>query len=158
MKGIAAFALVVWMAAAQAADVPPVRYPEGYRSWQHVKSMVIEPGHPLSGLVEGLHHIYANPAAMAGYRTGRYADGAVIVFDLLQPVKGDRAVTEGDRKAVIVMQKNRKLYAATGGWGFEIFPGSSRTDRQVGNKAAEMCFACHTARKAQDYVFSEYRN
>lgn len=158
MKSIAALTMAVFLTAAQAAEVTPVRYPVGYRAWQHVKSMVIEPGHPLSGLVEGLHHIYANPKALAGYRSGQYADGAVIVFDLLQPVKGDRAVTEGDRKAVIVMQKNRKLYAATGGWGFEVFAGNSKTDRQVGNKAAETCYACHTQRKAQDYVFSEYRN
>jgi hypothetical protein len=119
--------------------------------------MIIEPGHPLAGLVEGLHHIYANPKAMAGYRAGKFADGAVIVFDLLTPVHGDKAVTEGARKAVIVMQKDARAYADTGGWGFEVFAGDSRTERKVGAAAKEACFACHTAQKSRDYVFSELR-
>jgi hypothetical protein len=142
---------------ASAATTPAVAFPEGYRSWQHVKSMIIEPGHPLAGLVEGLHHIYANPKALAGYRSGKYADGAVIAFDLLTPVKGDKAVTEGARKAVVVMQKNSKAFAATGGWGFEVFAGDSKSDRQIGAKAKETCFACHTAQQQRGYVFSELR-
>ncbi|MCC7464134.1 MAG: cytochrome P460 family protein [Gammaproteobacteria bacterium] len=141
-----------------AADAPAVPYPAGYRTWQHVKSMLIEPGHPLAGLVEGLHHIYANPQALAGYRSGRYRDGAVIVLDLLQPLHADRAMTEGARKAVIVMHKDSRRYTATGGWGFEVFAGDSHDDRRVGNQATQQCFACHTARQAQGYVFSEYRN
>lgn len=141
-----------------AADGPaPVPYPEGYRSWQHVKSMLIEPGHPLAGLVEGLHHIYANPQAMEGYEHGRFADGAVIVFDLLEPVLGDRAVTEGVRKAVIVMHKDGQRYATTGGWGFEVFAGESRTERKVGDQATTACFSCHEPEREHDYVFSRYR-
>ncbi len=145
-------------ATAAAAVTPNVAYPEGYRQWQHVKSMIIAPGHPLSGLVEGLHHIYANPKAMAGYRTGKFADGSVIVFDLLTPVQGDKAVTEGARKAVIVMHRSTKAYADTGGWGFEVFAGDSKTERKVGARAKETCFECHAAQQARDYVFSEWRN
>ncbi len=145
-------------APAWAGDAPePVPYPEGYRSWQHVKSMLIEPGHPLAGLVEGLHHIYANPQAMAGYERGRFADGAVIVFDLLEPLKGDRAMTEGARKAVIVMHKDARRYTATGGWGFEVFAGESRTERKVGDQATTACFSCHEPERGHDYVFSRYR-
>ena len=51
----------------------------------------------------------------------------------------------------------RVKYAATGGWGFEGFAGDSRTERVVGANAATACFACHQARKPQDYVFSSYR-
>ena len=149
----------IWASATTLAGetTKPVPYPEGYRAWQHVKSMQIEAGHPLAGLVEGLHHIYANPKAMAGYTRGRFADGAVIVFDLLEPVRGDRAVTEGARKAVIVMHKDRRRYAATGGWGFEVFGGDSRTDRNVGDQAATACFSCHEPQREHDYVFSRYR-
>lgn len=32
-----------------------VPYPQGYRAWQHVKSMVIEPGHPLHASFGGMH-------------------------------------------------------------------------------------------------------
>jgi Cytochrome P460 len=156
-RTLVALLLITATVAAQAGTSADVPYPAGYRNWQHVKSMLIEPGHPLAGLVEGLHHIYANPKAMAGYRRGRFANGAVIVFDLLTPVAGERAMTEGARKAVIVMHRDSRRYAATGGWGFEVFAGDSTSDRQVRDKAATLCFGCHEPERANDYVFSRYR-
>jgi hypothetical protein len=155
MRAIATIASLVLAAAATSADAPQVAYPDGYRSWQHVKSMLIEPGHPLYESFGGLHHIYANEAAMRGYRGGRFADGSVIVFDLLEAVRADHAVTTGKRKVLGVMEKNARRFASTGGWGFEGFKGDSRTERAVGANAAQACFACHTARKQSDYVFSE---
>jgi hypothetical protein len=143
------------MHAANAAD--PVPYPEGYRDWTHVKSMVIEAGHPLFDSFGGLHHLYANDTALRGYREGRFPDGAVIVFDLLAAVSTDHAVTEGARKVLGVMFKDSKRYASTGGWGFEGFVGDSTTERAVGANAATACFGCHTAREGQDYVFSSLR-
>lgn len=137
-----------------AAEVP---YPENYRHWQHVKSMVIEPGHALYGSFGGIHHLYANAKAMAGYRSGKFPDGAVIVFDLLEAKSADHAVTEGSRKVVGVMHRDAKKYAATGGWGFEGFAGDSKTQRAVGDKAATACFACHQAKQQQEFVFSSYR-
>ncbi|MCX7901844.1 MAG: cytochrome P460 family protein, partial [Burkholderiaceae bacterium] len=109
-------ATLAGMINAAAADVP---YPEGYRNWTHVKSMVIEAGHPLYEAFGGIHHIYANAKAISGYRSGKFPDGAVIVFDLLEAKRADHAVTEGARKVVGVMHKDAKKYAATGGWGFE---------------------------------------
>jgi Cytochrome P460 len=151
-------ALVVYATAAVGDAEATVPYPDGYRDWRHVKSMLIEPGHALYAAFGGLHHLYANDEAMEGYRSGRFPDGAVIVFDLLTAVDGEAAVTEGARKVVGVMHKDRARYANTGGWGFEGFVGDSRSERAVGPaKAAEACFACHTARAAQDYVFSEAR-
>jgi hypothetical protein len=143
---------------AGSSDAAQVRYPQGWRQWAHVKSMLIEPGHPLAGLVEGLHHVYANPAALRGYKKRPFPDGAVIVFDLLTPMQGERAMTEGARKAVIVMEKNRRKFAATGGWGYEVFGGDSQTDRKVGANAASACHSCHTAQRERDYVFSDWRN
>jgi len=40
-------------------------------------------GYPLHAAFGGLHHLYANATALAGYRSGRFDDGAVIVFGLL---------------------------------------------------------------------------
>jgi Cytochrome P460 len=135
-----------------------VAYPDGYRGWAHVKSMVIEKGHPLFESFGGIHHIYANASALRGYRSGKFADGSVIVFDLLDATRtNDSAVVEGARKVVGVMHKNSRLYASTGGWGYEGFKGDSRSERVVGAKAAEACHGCHTAQKAKDYVFSSYR-
>ena len=38
---LAALALLVWAVPALSADAPQVPYPDGYRDWRHVKSMVI---------------------------------------------------------------------------------------------------------------------
>jgi uncharacterized ParB-like nuclease family protein len=141
--------------ASAAAD--PVPYPVGYRDWMHVKSMVIQAGHPLYESFGGIHHLYANDKAQQGYRSGRFPDGAVIVFDLLTAVGADNAITEGPRKVVGVMHKDSRRYASTGGWGFEGFAGDSTSERVVSDQAATACFACHEARKASDYVFSESR-
>ena len=142
-------------AAVHAADVP---YPAGYRSWTHVKSMVIEPGHPLHASFGGIHHLYANAKALEGYRSGRFPDGAVIVFDLLEARRADSAVTEGGRKVLGVMHKDSRRWAGTGGWGFEGFAGGDPGKRAVADKAAQACFACHAPQKDRDYVFSALRD
>lgn len=141
-------------AAVHAADVP---YPAGYRSWTHVKSMVIEPGHPLHASFGGIHHLYANAKAMEGYRSGRFSDGSVIIFDLLEARAADHAVSEGKRKVVGVMHRDARKYAATGGWGFEGFVGGNPEQRAVGANAETACFACHAPQKDNSYVFSSWR-
>ena len=155
IAGVFSLALV---GAALAADTRQVPYPSGYRDWQHVKSMIINPGHALYSSFGGIHHLYANDEAMQGYRDGRFPDGAVIVFDLLEAPARDHAITEGARKVVGVMHRDRKKFAATGGWGFEGFAGDSQTQRAVGANAATACFACHQSQRDRDYVFSAYRD
>jgi len=140
------------------AAEPTVPYPAGYRDWYHVKSMVIEEGHPLFASFGGIHHIYANEEAMKGYRSEGFPDGSVIIFDLLGAVYDANAVTEGTRKVVGVMHKDSKKFKATGGWGFEGFGGGDQTKRVVGNNAESACFACHQPQKAQDYTFSRLRD
>jgi Cytochrome P460 len=142
---------------AAAADAPPVPYPEGYRQWMHVKSMVINAGHPLFDAFGGIHHLYANKKAEQGYKAGKFPDGAVIVFDLLEAKSADNTVQEGARKVVGVMHKDAKKYKATGGWGYEGFKADSKTERAVGANAATACHQCHTAQKDKDYVFSALR-
>jgi len=140
-----------------AADTPPVPYPEGYRDWRHVKSMVIQQGHPLYDAFGGIHHIYANKKALAGYKSGKFADGSVIIFDLLEAKTEGSAITEGNRKVVGVMHKDGRQYKDTGGWGFEGFKGGSKTERAVGKNAATACYQCHTQQKDKDFVFSTTR-
>jgi hypothetical protein len=140
-------------ASTQEQSVP---FPEGYRNWLHAKSMLIQPGHALENPFQGIHHVYANALAEAGLKTGKYEDGAVLVFDLLNYQEKDKSIQEGERKLVGVMHKNAKKFATTGGWGFEGFSGDSKTERLVKDGGAS-CFACHTSEKDKDYVFSEYR-
>jgi hypothetical protein len=142
---------------ALAADPAPVAFPEGYRNWAHVKSMVIEQGHPLYEAFGGIHHLYANKQALQGYRSGKFPDGSVIVFDLLEAKHGGNALQEGARKVLGVMQKDAQKWKETGGWGFEGFKGDSKTERAVGANAAAACFQCHTSQRDRDFVFSGYR-
>jgi hypothetical protein len=154
MPAIAAMLAALAAVPTLAADVS---YPEGYRDWHHVKSMVIQKGHGLYDAFGGIHHLYANKKAVQGYGTGKFADGSVIVFDLLEAPSAGGAITEGARKVVGVMAKDAKKFAATGGWGFEGFKGDSKTERAVGANAAKACFECHAPQKQKDYVFSSPR-
>ena len=156
-RSLAALALLAWAVPALSADAPQVPYPDGYRDWRHGKSMVIQPGHPLHESFGGIHHLYANKKALEGYKTGKFPDGSVIVFDLLEAPVADNAITEGKRKVVGVMHRDAKKYASTGGWGFEGFAGDSQSERVVGAGNGAGCFGCHEPQQSREYVFSSYR-
>lgn len=155
LGAVAAIALLA-AGAAWSADAPKPGYPEGYRAWQHVKSMVLLPNHPLADPFAGVHHIYANAKALQGLRTGAYRDGAVFVFDLLEGGAKDEAVVEGPRKLIGVMQRDKRRYAATGGWGFEGFAGDSKTKRLV-TDGGQGCFSCHAGQDKTGFVFTQWR-
>ncbi len=158
MKLLLASALTALFTAQACAADGEVAYPDGYRDWRHVKSMVIGEGHPLFDAFGGIHHLYANDAALEGYAAGQFPDGAAIVFDLLEAPGGDGAITEGARKVLGVMRKDSRLFPGTGGWGFEGFGGGDPGNRVVGDNAASACFACHTSQSDHDYVFSRPRD
>ena len=133
-----------------------VKYPEGYRQWTHVKSMVIQQGHPLFESFGGIHHVYANKKALEAMKKSKpYPDGAVMVFDLLEAKSENNATVEGPRKIIGVMEKDSKRFAQTGGWGFEGFKDDTRERAVTDPKGA--CFNCHEPQKKTDYVFSSYR-
>jgi hypothetical protein len=140
-----------------AASNSPVAYPDGYRDWTHVKSMVIQAGHPLFGSFGGVHHIYANDKALAALKRGgtQYPDGSVFVFDLLEAPVENNAVVEGQRKIVGVMERNSKRFAKTGGWGFEGFKADTR-ERAVGDAGAS-CWTCHQSQTKTDGTFTAWR-
>ncbi|HEX7344807.1 MAG TPA: cytochrome P460 family protein [bacterium] len=132
------------------------KYPENYRYWTHVKSMVILPGHELHDTFGGIHHIYANKPALKAMVGGRhFPNGAVLVFDLYEAREEGGALVEGAHKMVAIMEKSDKKYASTGGWGFEGYRGDTR-ERAVEDAGRE-CFSCHEAQRAGDYVFSKFR-
>jgi hypothetical protein len=158
MKILATVAFAAAIAGQPAWAETSVPYPEGYRDWRHVKSMVIEEGHPLFAAFGGIHHIYANDKALEGYRSDRFPNGSVIVFDLLEANADTNALVEGKRKVVGVMQKDDQQFAETGGWGFEGYAGGDPAAPVVGDSAASACFACHEPQKSQDYTFSRLRD
>lgn len=130
-------------------------YPVDYRNWTHVKSMILEKGHPLYESFGGLHHIYANNKAMEGYRSGVFPDGSVIVFDLLDVNIQNNAIMEGSRKVIGVMYKNSAVFSETGGWIFGAFKDQKGEKLDIEWK--EKCYSCHLSQKVKDYVFSSFR-
>ena len=154
--GIFSIFLLINLANSEEQDTCFVKYPEGYRGWTHIKSMVIQKGHPMYDLFGGIHHIYANDEVLKALKDSKpYPDGSIIVFDLLEAKSEKNAIFEGKRKVVGVMQKDAGKFADTGGWGFEGFEGDTKV-RTVTDPKAD-CFNCHKSQKIADYVFSKYR-
>lgn len=130
-------------------------FPVNFRNWKHVKSMILQKGHPLFENFGGIHHIYANEKAMEGYSRGHFPDGSMIVFDLWEAVEKDNAITEGNRKVIGLMYKNSNVFAETGGWIFGAYKNMQGEKVELDWKA--QCFSCHASQKEKDYVFSAYR-
>jgi hypothetical protein len=138
---------------------PEVPFPDGYRSWQHVKTVVIGPEHKSFASEGGkVFHFYANPQAIEGYRAGKFPNGSVVVRETLRTIAGEGEskgiLTEGERSALDVMMKDDRLYNETGGWGFETF--NSKNARQAEKDRAQ-CYTCHSQQKDHDLVFSSLR-
>lgn len=153
--------ILTWNLSSRAMpDDGAVPYPVGYRQWTHVKSTIIGPKSSLWEQIGGIQHIYANEKGMEGYRSGRFPEGSILIYDFLKTeddAKNAGVTHEGPRRFTSVMVKDSKRYAETGGWGFEEFRGDSQTDRMIGAEAPQKCYACHSSQKEHDYVFSVYR-
>ncbi|MCP5317916.1 MAG: cytochrome P460 family protein [Chromatiaceae bacterium] len=139
------------------AAADEIDYPDGYRSWTHVKSMTIHKGHPLETPFLGIHHVYANERALHGLQSKHFADGAMLVFDQLQSEDAGAASVEGDRVLIGVMLKDNARFPQTNGWGYQAWPKDSRSQRLVDDGGLS-CHGCHIQQKDRDYVFSQWRD
>ena len=148
---IACFALLsLGVTAMAAAAVEEIPFPEGFRSWTHIRSAVIRSASAAFARFGGMHSIYANPAAMQGYKSGTFPEGSVIVFDNHQVFNFQGTDVPAQRRFVDVMQKTR------GGWQFSEFNGDSKTVRNVDvAQGQQQCAGCHTASKT-DHVYSQF--
>jgi hypothetical protein len=140
----------------QAKTADQVAYPEGYRNWSHVKSTMIGPTHKNFATLGGFQHIYANEAAMKGYRSREFPEGSVIAFDWLELTETNGAFLEGPRRQLDVMVKDSKRFASTGGWGFQRFVKDSKTELATAPTPQD-CFACHDRLKKDGLVLSTLR-
>ena len=134
---------------------PAFPFPKDYRHWTLVKSMVIFGNqHPLFSRFGGLHNVYVNDTGVVPLKQGKaYPDGSVLVFELFDISTVQGAISPRGRKLVAVMKKNAKLYADTGGWGWEIFKGY---EMKGSLQDMKQCFDCHASQKRADYVYSTY--
>jgi hypothetical protein len=148
------FMFAFGMTAAEEAEVP---FPDGYRSWQHVKSVVVGPDHRSYASEGGkIFQFYANAQAVEGYRAGKFPNGSVVVRETLRTIAGEGEskgiLNEGERSGLDVMRKDDRLYKETGGWGFEIF--DSKNSGRLAEKDRAQCYACHSKQKDHDLVFT----
>ena len=153
---VAGIVMVVAIGAVAAGKAPDVPFPDGYRSWRHVKSTVVGPEHK-SYAAEGgkIYHFYANAQAVDGYESGKFPNGSVLVRETLRtlPGEGDSkgVLQEGERKALDVMVKDDRVYKETGGWGYETFDSKNA---RLGEKERLQCYTCHGKQTERDSVFT----
>jgi cytochrome c553 len=146
-------ALLLFAAAAARAEGPaPVALPKDFRSWTHVRSMVVTD--PDEGMY-GFHNVYANPAALKALRSEKtpvvYPDGATFVVSIFE-VKQEKGLVVAGAKQRDVMQVKDAKAKATSGWRFASFDPSGKP---IAIDAAS-CAACHTQAAATDMVFTRY--
>jgi hypothetical protein len=151
--GAAAVIAIIPFAAESADDI---KYPTGYRNWFHVNTLVVDKTSPLFDPLGGMHNVYVNAAGLAALKKGTpYPDKSVFVSDVHDFTVTDGSYVEGARKALGIMVKDKKKYASTGGWGFELWLGGDPQKKFV-TDATKQCFECHVPKKDQDYVYSTY--
>lgn len=151
-SAILAVSFGVW---AQVDDTVP--FPKEFRKWAHVKSVLVGPQSAAFATEGGIHHIYANDKALQGYETGKFPDGSVIVYDLLETKEIAGNTIEGQTRRIDVMVKQGERYPTTGGWEFMSFPQGDPANGHLSAERKATCSACHAHRKDHDSVFSEFR-
>ncbi len=104
--------LIVSFALSAQTDETP-SFPKEFRRWAHVKSVLVGPQSSAFATDGGIHHIYANDKALEGYDSGKFPDGSVIVYDLLETSEVAGNTIEGQTRRVDVMVKQNDRYVST---------------------------------------------
>ncbi len=105
-----------------------------------------------------LRAILGNDKSIEAVRKGKlklWPDGAVIaklVWKESTHPNWSEAVVPGDFAAAEAMIKDSRKFAKTGGWGFGFWKDGKL--EMHSKEKSETCFACHTAVKDNDYVFT----
>ena len=138
----------------------------GYEDWQAIS---------VSRNERVVAMILGDPAMIQAYRAGipgngkPVPDGAKMAKIHWVPKQNEffkEATVPGRLLNVDFMAKDSKRFADSGGWGYAVFdydgesdtfkPGTTAGTPPQGNDA-RCGFACHTAAKTRDYVFTEYQ-
>jgi Cytochrome P460 len=139
---------------------------KGYERWQ-----VISVSH--NGPV--LAVILGNPAMIDAYKAGTpgngkpFPDGAKMAKIHWEATKKEalpsQPLVAGTLHDVDFMAKDSKRFADSGGWGYgafkydaasDTFKPATVEDKPPQENDAKCGFACHTATKERDYVFTEF--
>jgi hypothetical protein len=175
--GIAAsLAVVATGAAISAQNKYTLKVPNGlafseFRGYEEWQAISISSNSGLIALILG------NPVMIEAFKAGipdngkPFPDGAKMAKIHWTPKTNETApgqpVVPGVQHDVDFMMKDSKAFADSGGWGYAEFeydaasdtfrPGTMTDSPPQGNDA-KCGFACHTAVKKQDYVFTEFHN
>ncbi len=128
-----------------------ISLPRGWRTFVHVKSMVIpDKSHGLYGF----HHIYVNQKGLDALKKGdMYPEGTIFIgvfYDVV--TEKDGSINQGKKLFYVLMKKDKKA-TDTGGWRYAAFgPDGKYLEKDVKKE----CYECHTAAKDSDYVFSKF--
>lgn len=137
-----------------------VEFPEGFRDWFAVNSMIVTKDSAMFSQIGGMHIVYVNATGLPVLKKSwpyPYPDGTVFADDVHDFTVKDGVYAEGPKKAVTVMIKDAKKYPDSGGWGFQVWAGGDPAKPLITpDKVQAACFACHTPQKAQDFTFSTY--
>jgi hypothetical protein len=135
---------------------------KGYETWQDVA---------VSQVPDGIKVIAANKAMIDAYRGGvpgngkAFPEGSMVVKIEWSQKKNPESpypVTIPDKlMSVSFIEKDSKRFPDTSGWGYAqfLYDAPSGTFKAFGKDASfnkEVCYSCHTAVKAKDYIFTAY--
>lgn len=144
----------------QTAPVLEDKIPPGYRDWSLI-SVAREKGN-----LDDIRAKLGNGVAIKAYREGKlpFPDGTIIArlaWNYVPSEEGNRAFGDfqsfvaglpKEKEGIQFMVKDARKYASTGGWGYAQFNDGKPSNVAVQNT----CFACHTAVKDRDFVFTRY--
>lgn len=131
---------------------PGISLPADYSAWRHVKTQIIQEG-PGFERFGGMHHIYANEAAVRGLRSRRFEDGSMLVAEFRELDRKGNVIDGAGIRIVDVMLFDARRFAETNGWGYAEFVGPGLAPREFDSRSE--CHGCHQTRAAKGYVFSE---
>jgi Cytochrome P460 len=145
--GILTAMVLILVSAAWAGEVS---LPKDLPSYKHAGSLIIpDKNSPLFGI----HHFYLNKTGQAAFEKGAaYPKGTIFVGKVYEAVTTpEGALNEGKMLFQTYMKKDASA-KDTGGW---IFAAFTPDGKQIQKDPKVDCFACHTAAKDSDYVFSK---
>jgi hypothetical protein len=147
---VTAVMVLAFATAPGAEEKKGISLPGDWRSYTHVKSMVIpDKSHGLYGF----HHTYVNATGLEAVKKGGgYPEGStfVTVFYDVQTEK-DGSVNQGKKLRYVYMKKDATA-KETGGWVYAAFDAEGKKL----DKDPKKCYECHLAVKSSDFVFSTF--
>ena len=142
------------------SDQAQIKLPPKYREWR-----LISVAHE-AGNLNDIRAVLGNDLAFKAYSTGQQTlpDGAMIArlawaytpSTQNNKVFGtEQSFVAGAPTNIQIMLKDSKRFASTGSWGYAQF-ADPNADNSIDQAAANTCFACHTAVKEHDFIFTRY--